>query len=170
MAPTFGQTTRIKVVGGEVHFRFEQWEKTDLVRAAEHYGEALDDWSPVFEQFWPYQKSSIMRNFEAQGRPTRWKRLSKRTIADRRRRGYGAGPILVRSGTLKRGFLGDWGKKYFRINNRARSPKGYPYFWVHQLGAAKAHIPQRIMVVLLRQDQAQFTKLARKHIAYRGEV
>jgi phage gpG-like protein len=170
MPAKFGKTTRIKVVGGAVHFRYEQWEKTDLVRAVEHYGAALDDWSPVFAKFWPYQKASLRRNFEAQGRPNRWRRLARRTLADRRRKGYGPGPILVRSGTLKRGFLGDWGKTYFRINNRARSRRGYPYFWPHQLGAPKANIPQRIMVVLLQQDQAQFTRLARQHIAYRGGV
>lgn len=166
--PAFGKTTRIKVVGGTVEFRFKRWDKTELARGLEHYGEALDDWSPVFEQFWPYQKRSIARNFEAQGRPRKWRRLKPATIRDRRRQGYGPGPILKRSGKLKRGFLADWGKKYFRISNRARSRKGYPYYWAHQLGARKAHIPKRVMVVFLKQDQAQFTKLAREHVSYKG--
>jgi len=44
---------------------------------------------------------SITRNFDMGGRP-KWTRLAKGTIDNRVRLGYGAGPILVRSGHLKR--------------------------------------------------------------------
>lgn len=43
---------------------------------------------------------SFMANFDAEGRPA-WPPLSAETIATRLNRGFGAGPILQRSGRLK---------------------------------------------------------------------
>lgn len=45
---------------------------------------------------------SIHQNFAAQGRP-RWKALKRSTVQDRLMKGYPRGPILQRSGRLKRG-------------------------------------------------------------------
>ncbi len=38
------------------------------------------------------------------------------------------------------------------------------YFAIHQAGAPDANIPARPMIVLLPQDQAEFTRLARLHL------
>lgn len=158
MGRRFGKTTVIKVVGGEVEYRFADNRKTDLVRKVEHFGQAVRDWSPVFQAFGPYMLRSISRNFEAEGRPGRWAPLRPATIRERIREGYGAGPILVRTGRLKRGFRFEARPRTFRLFNRV------PYYPHHQYGAPRANIPRRQMVVLLRQDQAEFTKIARKHL------
>lgn len=48
----------------------------------------------------PRMRQSFEQNFDSEGRP-KWRALSAVTIEDRLRRGYGAGPILVRTGELK---------------------------------------------------------------------
>jgi phage gpG-like protein len=45
---------------------------------------------------------SIKMNFAAQGRPDAWQRLAKSTVVSRMRKGFSRGPILVRTGLLRR--------------------------------------------------------------------
>jgi len=99
---------------------------------------------------------SIDRNFTAEGRPNRWASLKPTTIQDRFRQGYGAGPILQRSGKLRKSFRSNAGKDYLRITNNVR------YFKYHQTGTKK--MPQRIMIYLQDRDKAQFTRIVRQHL------
>lgn len=150
-----GQNTRIKVIGGQVTFSFTDTQFVEWRRSLEHFGDAAKNWSPVFSRFARYYERSIERNFAAEGRPTPWPELAPSTIEDRLRQGYGPGPILTRSGNMRRGFVFDWGPKSFRVSNRK-------WYWIiHQLGGEK--IPQRAMVVLQPQDKAVFTRFARDH-------
>lgn len=158
MARRRGKNTRIRAVGGFVEFSFRDPQETEFFQALEHYGDGLKDWSAVFAEFAPYQLRSIDRNFQGQGRPKRWARLAPSTIAERIRLGYGRGPILQRTKRLRRGFRAEYGKTVLRIINRT------PYFGYHQYGAPRANIPARQMIVLLAQDKAQFTRIARKHM------
>ncbi len=43
----------------------------------------------------------IEANFAAEGRPSHWQDLAEATIAKRTNEGYGAGPILTRTGELR---------------------------------------------------------------------
>lgn len=45
-------------------------------------------------------QKSFSQNFSSQGRP-KWKKLSEKTIAERKRTGFSSGPILVKTGNLK---------------------------------------------------------------------
>jgi phage gpG-like protein len=45
---------------------------------------------------------SFRQNFEQEGRPEPWAPLSDDTVERRGREGYGGGPILTRSGALKK--------------------------------------------------------------------
>jgi len=45
---------------------------------------------------------SIKMNFAAQGRPDAWQRLAKSTVVSRMRKGFSRGPILVRTGLLRK--------------------------------------------------------------------
>jgi len=152
------KATRIELVGAQVDFSMSDPGFTEITRRLEHYNTASKDFSPVFEAFAEYHKRSIDRNFRAQGRPKRWHRLKPATIRDRLRQGYAAGPILKRSGRLMRSFMYRWNaQQYFAWNTR-------PYFKAHQYGYPPNNLPARQMLVLLHQDQAQFTTLARKHL------
>ena len=153
-----GRTTRIKLVGGEITFSMEDPQMVKVRRPLEHYRTASRDFRPVYKKFAVYHERSIMRNFAAEGRPNQWAPLQPATIADRRRRGYGAGPILQRSGKMRRGFAFDYGPRAYTVTNST-------YYWLyHQHGAPKANIPARPMLVLLPQDKGEFTRLARRHL------
>lgn len=156
--PREGKNTRIRVVGGTVHFSFENPQNITFAERISHYGRRAKDMSPVFDEYGPYMLRSIDRNFQAEGRPDRWARLAPATIQERIRLGFGRGPILQRTKKLRRGFRTESGKRTFRIKNIV------DYFAHHQYGAPKANIPMRRMVVLLVQDRAQFTRIARKHL------
>lgn len=153
-----GKQTRIKLVGGEMTFSMSDPQFVELRRPLDHYRTASRDFSPVYEWFAMYHRRAIARNFAAEGRPKHWPALQPATIDDRIRSGYGAGPILVRSGAMKRGFKFTWGPRAYQVTNTQA------YFWYHQEGAPNANIPARPMIVLLPQDQAQFTRRAREHL------
>jgi len=82
----------------------------NFVRGAAVYAGMIDRLGMQFRSFKdPLNKSlnrviipSIYANFAAQGRPS-WKPLTRGTIQDRLRKGYARGPILQRTGRLKRG-------------------------------------------------------------------
>lgn len=152
------KATRIKVIGGEMTFSMSDPQFVEWRKPLDHYGRAGKDFSPVFKDFARYHRRSITRNFEAEGRPARWTPLAESTIRDRIRKGFAPGPILVRTGALKRRFWFSWGKQQYRVGNYQ------PYFPHHQYGAPRANIPRRAMIVLLQQDKATFTRLARKHL------
>lgn len=153
-----GKDTRIKLVGADITFSVYDSQHVEMIQSLDHYSDGARDFSPVYEEFSQYHQRSIWRNFEHEGRPRPWPPLQPSTIRDRLRQGYAAGPILVRSGRLKRSFRFSWGPRSYRVKNLA------PYFGVHQYGAPAANIPERAMVVLLAQDKAQFTRIARKHL------
>jgi phage gpG-like protein len=154
-----GKNTVIKLVDGDITFSMQDPQMIAVTRPLEHYQTASRNFTPVYSRFWAYHEQSIMRNFAAEGRPRKWAPLQPDTIADRIRRGFGAGPILQRSGRMMRGFRASWGPRAYRVWNNTD-------YWVHhQYGAPEADIPARPMLVLLPQDQAQFTRLAREHLA-----
>lgn len=153
-----GKQTRVKLVGGDITFSMQDPQDVEVTRPLDHYLTGARDFSPVYERFAEYHRRSIERNFAAQGRPGRWAPLKAATIRERVRLGYGPGPILVRTGKLKRGFRFEWGPRSYRVRNVR------DYFVHHQFGAPGANIPPRPMLVLLPQDQAEFTRLARKHL------
>lgn len=154
----FGKHTVVKVVGGTLEYRFQDRKRTDFTDRLDRIGVKLTDWRPVFQQYGAYLLRSIDRNFQAQGRPSRWKPLAPATIRERLREGYGAGPILQRSGALRRSFRFEPRPRTLRVWNTK------PYFIYHQQGGEI--IPQRQMVVVLRQDRGELTRLARKHTGF----
>lgn len=153
-----GVNTRIKFIGGEISFSVRDSQFVEWMQPIEHFGRAARDFSPVFAQYSDYHRRSIERNFAAEGRPTRWASLKDSTIEDRRRQGFGAGPILYRTGTLANSWRFDWGPRSYRVWNSR-------WWWVvHQMGSKDGTIPARPMLTLLPQDKAQFTRIARQHL------
>jgi phage gpG-like protein len=155
------RSTRIQLVGAEMQFTMSDPNNTELVRTLDHYRTAVQDFRPVFAKFQKAHQRSILRNFKAEGRPKKWKALQPATIADRKRQGYGSGPILKRSGKLMNAFKFKWSKTQYKVWNT----QGV-IFDAHQFGYPPNNLPKRQMLVLLKQDQAQFTRLARKYLGF----
>jgi len=142
----FGGQLVIRVVGESPQ---EQYKKI-----LKGLSERAKNMKPVMDAWGKYMLESIDRNFKAQGRP-KWTRLAPATIADRKRKGFGSGPILQRTKKLR---------KSFRHVSTAVNMKiyGIDYGIYHQKGGAK--IPQRIIVNLQAKDRAELTKLINRWI------
>lgn len=87
---------------------------------------------PITRSIRQVMMPSINKNFEAEGRPERWERLAEYTVEVR----GATGPILTRTGALKRGAssFGIWS-----ISDTSAAVKGLPsniwYGAVHQAGS-----------------------------------
>lgn len=68
----------------------------------------------------------------------KWTPLAASTIAQRARLGFGSGPILQRTGKLRRGFEQDLKRYSVRVHNPV------DYFKYHQTGGR--HLPKRRMI------------------------
>lgn len=161
MAPRkkFGQHTRVKLVGSELTLNFDGKGIEEWLERLERFETTTKDLRPVFNDFGAYQLKSIDRNFTSEGRPGKWTQLAQSTVEQRRRLGYGGRhPILQRTKKLRRGFKKKATKRTLSIINRI------PWFKYHQQDKRKGKVmPRRIMVILLNQDKAQFTRTFRKY-------
>ncbi len=152
--------TRVKLLGGEISFNLEGRGIEAWRERLEGFRTKATNLQPVFDEFGQYMLASINRNFQNEGRPRKWPALAPSTLQQRTRQGYGAGPILYRTGRLQRGFRVNTGSTYMRIVNDT------PYFKYHQQDKRPGKvIPRRIMVVLLDQDKAQFTRILRGYLS-----
>lgn len=156
MAKEMKAAFRARVLGGAIEFDVKGasgWRR-DLTLLEKRLG----DMRPVFEKFGGYQIQSTLRTHAAQGRPAKWQPLALSTQYDRARQGYPAErPILERSGKLMRSYDYSYTKTVYRFDNLT------PYFIYHQKGGSK--IPRRIMIQLLAQDKAQFTRYRSQYLA-----
>jgi len=90
-----------------------------------------------------YMKSSVLKNFEAQGRPERWKPLSPEYAEWKARHGYSS-KILIRKHRLMQSISARSGTNYARIFT------GVDYGIYHQLGTKK--MPARPFLVIQDED------------------
>jgi|SRR6185369_15195072 len=89
---------------------------------------------------------SIIQNFQEQGRP-KWQKLSKKTIYNRQMEGFPRGPILQKTGRLKR--IATRKNIWYIQDNVLRMRTTYfdqavPYGEFHQFGAKEARSKKRL--------------------------
>lgn len=157
---TTRKSFRAKMFGGQIEFQVPAAWLTYSVQLNE-LERRFTDMRPVFEKFGGYQLESIKRTHRAQGRPTKWKELAESTKADRKRHGFPPErPILERTGRMIKAYAYKYTKNTYWMDNPT------PYFKFHQRGTRK--MPQRIVIQLLAQDKAQFTKYQNQYIS--GEL
>lgn len=161
----WGRDTVVKFFGGRIVFSLSgDAPKADYIKNLDDIVTRGSNLQPAMEAIGEYLLGSTRRNFEAQGRPKRWQRLAPTTIADRGRKGYPPTPILIRSGKLFRS-LTQKGAPGLVLQARPKSLKytsRVPYFEVHQKGGD--HIPQRMMIVLQKQDRGQIGRILNTYI------
>lgn len=171
---TWGKQTVAKFVGGEITVKLSGAKSpADYVKDLNGIVKRSEDMSPVFEAYARYLMGVVARNFEAEGRPKRWAALAPSTVQDRIRKGYGPGPILERTGKLKRSLTerGATGN-ILRIGPKSlKYGSSVKYFVYHQYGTST--MPARKMMVAQRQDNSQLSRIANTYlregrITYRG--
>ena len=94
----------------------------------------LIDFKQPFRDVKDFQLKEVQKNFNSEGGTIgeKWKPLKPKTIAQRVALGYGAGPILQRSGKLKKSI-----KQKSLSNNRLEVGSDSKYYEFHQLGTKK---------------------------------
>lgn len=155
----WGKETVAKFLGGQVIFNLTG------DRTREEYTKDLDgiiarstDMTSAMKRVGLYLMGATSRTFKAEGRPRRWQALSPMTIADRRRQGFGDGPILRRTGTLERSLTqpGARGSIFEPRPRSLRYGSRLNYFEVHQKGIG---VPKRVMLIIQRQDKSQISRI-----------
>lgn len=119
----------------------------------------LSDMRPAFGLIGEIVLSSIQRNFEAGGRPRKWKPLSPVTIAQRQREGKWPGQILVRQGVAG-GLMG--GLNYRPHKDRVEVSDNKEYAALHQFGARKGQfgtVDARVRAHLRRLKSGKTVKV-----------
>lgn len=91
---------------------------------------------------------------------SRWSRLKMSTIKDRSRKGFLAGPILQRTGNMKRSFKITEGDNWIELGNTAE------YFKYHQSTKPRSKLPRRAM---LRGNQKTRNIIVREFLKYSNE-
>ncbi|HOW51772.1 MAG TPA: phage virion morphogenesis protein [bacterium] len=72
----------------------------DITKHIKGLAERLEDLEPVLRGVAGIMHDDVERNFKDEGRPDKWKGLSKKTEAMREKRGHWPGKILQESGAL----------------------------------------------------------------------
>lgn len=101
---------------------------------------------------------SIERNFEAGGRPREWKPLDPETIRQRVEQGYGTGPILVRTGRLKRSAsaIRRWNVSR-GVAETTEFPPSVFYAPFHQFGTR--YMPARPFMMIQEEDAEEIEEI-----------
>jgi phage gpG-like protein len=116
----------------------------------------------------PLQKASnfilsdIQSNFDTQGGLVGgWQPLSAGTIAGRIRAGFGAGPILQRTGALRKSFYSFVDEKKALVSSKS------PYFAYHQSRMPRTKIPRRAMLILTENTKQNIVEAFHKFLAFK---
>lgn len=126
--------------------------------------------APLWEAINRVMIPSIEKNFNAQGRPVKWPKLSHYTKMIRQRQGFSAGPILQRSKRLKSSALAKARWQVDGMQGRAvygNFPATVQYAGIMQAGlagskfsvGAGAHIPARPFAIIQSQDFDKISKV-----------
>jgi phage gpG-like protein len=114
----------------------------------------------------PLQKSAtlllkdIRLNFETEGGMVGgWAPLKPATIEGRLREGYGASPILHRSGRYKRSFKGEIGRNKLVID-----AFGVEYHKYHQSPDPRTRLPRRRTLFLREQSKREIVRNFQEYI------
>lgn len=143
----------MRVVGGEVGYRFGGIDTDDLIEYLEDLKLRMVDLEPVFDRFGEYIVGDHIPNqFVAQGTPSTWAALSPQ-YARWKEVHFPGKPILERTGRMKRGFRWEARPRSLRIINRVTAGQSVkiPRWRFHQEGTSR--MPARPMLQFTSQDR-----------------
>jgi phage gpG-like protein len=122
------------------------------------------DMTPAMRAIGLYFMGTTEKTFKAEGRPKKWTKLAPSTIQDRIRKGFRPGPILTRTGDLRRSLTQRGAQKQiFRVTRNSMTlGSSVPYLSVHQRGTR--NVPQRVFIQILSQDVKNVGEIINKYI------
>lgn len=113
-----------------------------------------------------YMVGSIQRNFQAQGRPDKWKPLSAKTLARRRKgRGKGGSRILIDRGLLKNSHSWRLVSDGVEIGtNKIQAKRQHFGYQSAKKGRGHATTPARPSVMFQEEDYDAIGRIFTRHI------
>jgi len=84
--------------------------------------------TPLMNEISQIMLEAVMKNFDAEGRPSKWARLKSSTLKQRQKKGY-TGKILQRTGALKRSIQASYNESSATVSTNL------VYAATHQYGA-----------------------------------
>jgi len=106
-------------------------------------------------------QADVQTQFKTEGGLTGgWKPLSEGTVKGRLRSGFGAHPILQRTGSLKNSFYSFVDEKRAIISSRS------PYFVYHQSTKSRKILPRRAMLVLVERTKQNIVEEFHKFLRF----
>jgi phage virion morphogenesis protein len=126
----------------------------------------MGDLSPLMKNVGEMALTSIRKNFEVGGRPSKWPGLKLSTIKQRVAQGHWPGKILIRHG-VSGGLLGSINYKAYP--DRVILSANKVYAAIHHFGgqagrAHKAKIPARPYMLIQKEDWLEIKKLAETYL------
>lgn len=130
------------------------------------------DVSPAWPQVYAEFRAITTKAFDTSGASTDlgpWPALAPKTIAERQRQGFGAGPILERTGALRRALTLGQGA-YIRTTatrftvQLASEPASVASFPYHQSPAPRRKLPRRAMISLTADQRTQLIRPIRLYV------
>lgn len=107
-------------------------------------------------------RRDVETQFKTEGALTGgWQPLTEGTIRGRVRAGFGAGPILQRTGALRRSFYSLVDEKKAIISSQS------PYFVYHQSRMPRKKLPRRAMLVLIDRTRQNIVEEFHKFLMFR---
>lgn len=104
----------------------------------------------------------VETNFKTEGGLTGgWQQLAESTVKARIRAGYGAHPILQRTGALRKSFYSFVDEKKAIISSRS------PYFGYHQSRMPRKKIPRRAMLLLVEHTRQNIVEEFHKFLRFK---
>lgn len=158
----FGRNTTVKLVGGSLYVNIPGRGTQQIRDRATHIQARATNMQPLFNDYGDYLLERIDKSFRYEGLPRRWRPLAASTVRERMRLGYGEGPILQRTGRLRRGFRKKVTPRTLQIANN-RSTNGVNLFAVHQHGTRT--IPARPMLRFTRVERMALSRLVEVHLS-----
>ena len=120
----------------------------------------VDNLEPAMREIAGHLVSSVEDSFASQSESdgSAWKPLADTTIQDRLRCGYGAGPILERSGDLARLILADWDDEV------AVAGTNLEYAATHHYGDERRGIPARPFLGVSEDARSEIIRSLLDHL------
>ena len=144
----------------ELKFRLEGDEV--LARRLKGVSTKLKDFRTPLQKSATILLKDIRLNFETEGGMVGgWTPLAPATIEDRRRKGFGASPILHRTGKYKRSFKGEIGRNKLTID-----AFGVDYHKYHQSNQPRTRLPRRRTLFMREQTKREIVRNFQEYVRF----
>lgn len=135
-----------------------------LREALVNVGEKLEDFTEPLRGAGQLLLDDVRRNFDTEGGYVGgWVPLSASTIADRKRLGFGPGPILHRTGRYKRSFKAVVNKRRMVID-----AWGVKYHKYHQSTKPRTKIPRRPTLFFRNETKAEIMRGFQEYVRFKS--